>query len=37
MGAATIAGLAVYLIAALMLRIEEVEEVKGALRRRFRS
>jgi putative peptidoglycan lipid II flippase len=36
-GAATIAGLAVYLIAALMLRIEEVEEVKGALRRRFRS
>jgi putative peptidoglycan lipid II flippase len=36
-GAATMAGLAVYLIAALMLRIEEVEEVKGALRRRFRS
>ncbi|HEY6566440.1 MAG TPA: murein biosynthesis integral membrane protein MurJ [Actinomycetota bacterium] len=36
-GAATFAGLAVYLIAALMLGIEEVEEVKGALRRRFRS
>lgn len=36
-GAATLAGLTVYLIAALMLHIEEVEEVKAALRRRFRS
>ena len=36
-GAATLVGLGVYLIAALMLRIEEVEEVKSAIRRRFRS
>jgi putative peptidoglycan lipid II flippase len=35
-GAATVVGLGVYLAAALMLRIEEVEEVRGAIRRRFR-
>ena len=36
-GAATAAGLAIYLAAALMLHIQEVEEVKGIVRRRFRS
>jgi putative peptidoglycan lipid II flippase len=36
-GAATVVGLGVYLAAALMLRIEEVEEVRGAIRRRFRG
>ena len=36
-GAATAVGLAIYLAAALMLHIQEVEEVKGIVRRRFRS
>ncbi len=36
-GMATAAGLGIYLGAALMLRIQEVEEVKSAIRRRFRS
>jgi putative peptidoglycan lipid II flippase len=36
-GAATLVGLGVYLGLALMLRIEEVEEVKSAVLRRFRG
>ena len=36
-GAATAVGLAIYLAAALMLHIQEVEEVKAIVRRRFRS
>lgn len=36
-GTATVVGLGTYLLAALMLRIREVEEVKSAIWRRFRS
>ncbi len=36
-GAATVTGLGAYIAAALMLRIEEVDEVKGAVLRRFRG
>jgi putative peptidoglycan lipid II flippase len=36
-GLAVVAGVAVYLVAALMLGMEEVDEVMGAVRRRFRG
>jgi hypothetical protein len=36
-GSAVVAGIAVYIGAALMLHIEEVDEVKDAVRRRFRG
>jgi hypothetical protein len=36
-GSAVVAGVAVYIGAALMLRIEEVDDVMDAVRRRFRG
>ena len=35
--AAVVAGVLVYVVGALMLGLEEVDEVMGALRRRFRA